>query len=72
MRSLFTKIAQICELDFFSAEIALTADGRFVVVDYVNDICDMRLQSLFADGVPDRLVEEIVFAIITYVAQKQH
>ncbi len=72
MRAIITKIAQISELDFFSAEIALTADGRFVVVDYVNDICDMRLQSLFADGVPDRLVEEIVFAIITYVAQNQH
>lgn len=67
MRAIITKIARISQLDFFSAEIALTADGRFVVVDYVNDICDMRLQSLFPDGVPDGLVEEIVFAIVSFV-----
>ena len=49
----------VCGLDFFSTEIALTSEGRFVTVDYVNEICDMRLQSGHADGVPDALVTAI-------------
>jgi len=53
------KIHEVCRLDFFSTEIALTAEGKFVAVDYVNDICDMRLQSKHADGVPDTVVAEI-------------
>lgn len=52
-------IAEVCLLDFFSTEIARTAAGRFVAVDYVNDLCDMRLQSRHADGVPDSVVIEI-------------
>ena len=52
-------IARVCKLDFFSTEIALTAEGKFVAVDYVNDICDMRLQSRFPNGVPDPIVREI-------------
>lgn len=71
LRAIIAKIARISRLDFFSAEIALTADGRFVVVDYVNDICDMRLQSVFPDGVPDALVEEIVAAIVSFLAAEQ-
>jgi len=71
LRAIVAKIARISQLDFFSAEIALTTDGRFVVVDYVNDICDMRLQSLFPDGVPDGLVEEIVFAIVSFAAKNR-
>jgi len=53
------RIAGICRLDLFSTEIALTADGRFVVVDYVNDPVDLRLQSEAADGVPDAILENI-------------
>jgi hypothetical protein len=48
-------ISAVCRLDFFSTEIAMTPAGRFVTVDYVNETCDMRLQSRYADGVPDRL-----------------
>ena len=70
LRAIVTKIARISRLDFFSAEIALTADGRFVVIDYVNDICDMRLQSLYPDGVPDRLVDEIVAGIVNCIVAK--
>lgn len=68
MRRIISKIAAISRLDFFSAEIALTADNRFVVVDYVNDIVDMRVQSSHADGVPDGLVHEIIAAIMDFVA----
>lgn len=67
MRQIIRTIAALSELDFFSAEIALTDDGRFVVIDYVNDVCDMRLQSIHHDGVPDHLIDEIIDAIITFV-----
>lgn len=53
------KIHEVCRLDFFSTEIAVSEDGRFIAVDYVNDICDMRLQSGHSDGVPDTVVMEI-------------
>lgn len=62
LRSLLTtarRIADVCRLDFFSTEIAMTAERKFVVVDYVNDICDMRLKSRHPDGVPDLVVTEI-------------
>ena len=62
LRSLYVvarRIAQICRLDLFSTEIALTVDGCFLVVDYVNDPVDLRLQSKAADGVPDVFVERI-------------
>ncbi len=52
-------IHDVCKLDFFSTEIAVAEDGRFVAVDYVNDICDMRLQSKHRDGVPDVVADEI-------------
>lgn len=53
------RIAQVCRLDLFSTEIALTGGGLFQVVDYVNDPVDLRLQSKAADGVPDVFVEKI-------------
>jgi len=49
-------IAQVCGLDLFSTEIALTASGLFVVVDYVNNPIDLRLKSAAQDGVPDAVV----------------
>lgn len=54
------KIARITELDFFSTEIVLTQDNKFVVIDYVNDQCDMRIQSKYSDGVPDAVVSQII------------
>ena len=53
------RIAQICSLHLFSTEIALTAAGNFLVVDYVNNPVDLRLQSKAGDGVPDAIVENI-------------
>jgi hypothetical protein len=67
LRTITTAIARFCRLDLFSTEIALTPDGRFVVVDYVNDQIDLRLQSKAADGVPDDLVCHIVERIIGLV-----
>jgi hypothetical protein len=70
MRQIIRTIAALSELDFFSAEVALTDDGRFVVIDYVNDVCDMRLQSEHHDGVPDRLIEEIISALVIFVTTR--
>ncbi len=58
------KIAEVARINFFSTEIALTKAGRFVVVDYVNDTCDMRLKSTAADGVPDDVVRDIVRELV--------
>ncbi len=59
-------IAGISGLRFFSTEIARDARGRFLAVDYVNENCDMRLQSRHADGVPDAVVRKIAERIASY------
>lgn len=61
-------IAGVCRLQFFSTEIAITPERKFVAVDYVNDICDMRLQSRHPDGVPDSTVEEICAGIAGHLS----
>lgn len=63
------KIAELTGLDFFSTEIVLTAEGKFIIVDYVNDQCDMRLKSLHADGVPDRVVNEIIGSMKEFISR---
>jgi len=54
------RLARLNGLDYFSTEIALTKNFRFVLIDYVNDQCDMRLKSNHPDGVPDVVVAEFV------------
>ena len=61
------KIASLCGLNFFSSEIAKCSDNRFVAIDYVNDICDMRLGSLHRDGVPNEVVREIIYSLTGWV-----
>ena len=63
LKRITKKIANIIQLDFFSTEIVLTEDGKFIVIDYVNDQCDMRLKSKHVDGVPDKVVEQIILAL---------
>jgi glutathione synthase/RimK-type ligase-like ATP-grasp enzyme len=70
--TLTKKIHEVCRLDFFSTEIAATADRNFIAVDYVNEICDMRLQSLHTDGVPDGVVHEISRRIARYLKSRLH
>lgn len=55
-----TKLARITKLDYFSTEIAVTKAHNFVMIDYVNDQCDMRLKSNHPDGVPDEVVAEFI------------
>ncbi len=52
-------------MDLFSSEIALVPDGRFIVVDYVNDPLDLRLQSQTPEGVPDAIVRAIAERLLT-------
>lgn len=66
LHSVGTTIQQICGLDFFSTEIAMTSAGTVVVVDYVNEMCDMRLQSRHNDGVPDPVVHSIAVALVNF------
>lgn len=58
------KIGKIYRLGFFSTEIAVEKGRRFIVIDYVNDQCDMRKKSKFIDGVCDEIVDLIVNEIV--------
>jgi hypothetical protein len=61
-------IARVSRLRFFSTEVVRDVRGRLLVVDYVNEICDMRLQSAHRDGVPDALVARIAGRIAAFAA----
>ena len=65
--SITSSIANICGLELFSTEITITPDGRFVIVDYVNDPIDLRLQSKTFDGVPDDIVEDITKRLVEFI-----
>ncbi len=67
LKEITTSIARLSGLDLFSTEIAFTPEGHYVVVDYVNDQPDLRLQSKAIDGVPDRIVQDIATRIIELV-----
>jgi hypothetical protein len=67
LRSITSSIATLCGLTLFSTEIAITSDGRFVVVDYVNDPIDLRLQSKAFDGVPDDIVKDITERLVELI-----
>lgn len=58
------RIASICRLDWFTTEIALTLEN-FVVVDYVNDQIDTRVQSKAVDGAPDEIMQNIASQLVT-------
>ena len=63
------RIASLCKLDWFSTEIALTLE-EFVVVDYVNDAIDTRIQSKAADGVPDEVMRAIAGKLAGLVKER--
>lgn len=62
LRDVTKRIASICKLDWFSTEIALA--DEFVVVDYVNDEIDTRVQSQALDGAPDEVMEDIARQLV--------
>jgi hypothetical protein len=61
------QIAKTSGLNFFSTEIAMNEREEFKVIDYVNEICDMRPKSQHKDGVPDEIVKKIARHIVEYV-----
>jgi hypothetical protein len=61
------RIASVSKLRFFSTEIVRDETGRSIVIDYVNESCDMRLQSGHVDGVPDALVAVVASRIASFV-----
>jgi hypothetical protein len=72
LRKLFHKtktIAKITELDFFSTEMVLNNKNIFMVIDYVNDQCDMRIKSKHFDGVPDEVVRKIIYNLKNYIVR---
>jgi len=70
LRTITDRIHTICQLEFFSTELAFTADGGCIAVDYVNELCDMRLQSEIPDGVPDIIVQRIIARMMECVKCK--
>ncbi len=59
------QIAALTGMNFFSSEVAQDQDGRFVVIDYVNDQCHLLSQSASpALGVPDELVAAIAQRLV--------
>jgi hypothetical protein len=64
------KLAALTGMNFFSSEIAQTAAGEFVWIDYVNDQCHMLTQSSNPKmGVPDRVVEGIATRLVEASAE---
>ncbi|MDD2922214.1 MAG: hypothetical protein PHQ36_08000 [Anaerolineales bacterium] len=62
MKGVAQRVASICKLDWFSTEIALT--DEFIVVDYVNDEIDTRVQSQALDGAPDEVMNGIAKQLV--------
>lgn len=63
LREITQRIASISKMDWFSTEIALTHEN-FLVVDYVNDDIDTRLQSRAVDGVPDEIMKAVASDLV--------
>jgi hypothetical protein len=70
LRDITQSIASICKLDWFTTEIALTHE-EFVVVDYVNDHIDTRIQSTAVDGAPDEVIRNVAEGLIRLAKQNQ-
>lgn len=70
LRHVMEIIRRACRLDFFSSEIAITSERKFIVVDYVNEVCDMRRKSLHENGAPDRVVDTIARLLAERVARQ--
>jgi hypothetical protein len=64
------RIASLCKLDWFTTEIALTLED-FIVVDYVNDQIDTRIQSKAVDGAPDEIIQSIASQLVTIAKENQ-
>lgn len=64
LRELTLQIARIAGIDFFTTEIALDVAGELVVVDFVNEMPDLRCQTDHPDGVPELLVDAVAAMLV--------
>jgi len=62
--NVFCTTSLACAVSPVMFAATLTSEGKFVVVDYVNEVCDMRLQSNHIDGVPDSIVRRVAQLIV--------
>ncbi len=65
------QLAKISSLDYFSTEIAVDKSNEYFVIDYINDQCDMRMQSQHYDGVPDEIVKKFVKIMKDFVIKNR-
>ena len=70
LHELTRRIASLCKLDWFTTEIALTLED-FVVVDYVNDEIDTRIQSKAVDGAPDEIMQDVARQLVGLAKEHQ-
>lgn len=70
LHNIAQRIASICKLDWFTTEIALTLED-FIVVDYVNDQIDTRVQSKAVDGAPDEIMQDIASRLAGLAKENQ-
>ena len=70
LRGVVETIVHISGLHLFSTEVALTPEGKFLVIDYVNNPVDLRAQSKTPDGVPNLLLKFIARDIARFVARE--
>ena len=71
LRTIASKISHISGLNLFSTEIAFTPDNLFVVIDYVNDPLDLRIQSKAVDGVPDNIIQSVAENLVDLILTKK-
>jgi hypothetical protein len=67
LAKIIAKIASLTGIVWFSTEVAIDkkyGTKRFVVIDYVNDQCDMTTQSESRGGVPDNVVKYTADSIV--------
>lgn len=70
IKSIMRQVAKISKLELFSTEIALTSQGKLLVIDHVNDQVDLRKKSSHFDGIPDEVVDRIVINLVDWVEKR--
>jgi hypothetical protein len=64
LREIAALVAARSGMHLFSTEIAMDAEGVLMVVDFVNEMPDLRSQREHADGVPESVVEGVAEVIV--------
>lgn len=66
------EIGRVTKTKFFSTEVALDQDGRFLAVDYVNTGPDMHPKSFWPTGVPDEVVRHVAWSLVDHAMSQLH